>query len=71
MDAVQDEDPADADTSSVQVLVIGARMTMRRSSSLRQPEPAILVRDAEPAELTRAIQAVAAGEERSPSGVRA
>ena len=63
---------ADADTSSVQVLVIGASDDDEKIfSSLRAGASGFLVRDAEPAELTRAIQAVAAGEGAlSPSGVR-
>jgi DNA-binding NarL/FixJ family response regulator len=63
---------ADADTSSVRVLVIGASDDDQKIfSSLRAGASGFLVRDAEPAELTRAIRAVAAGEGAlSPSGVR-
>jgi DNA-binding NarL/FixJ family response regulator len=63
---------ADADTSSVQVLVIGASGEDEKIfSSLRAGARGFLVRDAEPAELTRAIRAVASGEGAlSPSGVR-
>jgi DNA-binding NarL/FixJ family response regulator len=63
---------ADADASSVQVLVIGASDDDEKIfSSLRAGASGFLVRDAEPGELTRAIRAVAAGEGAlSPSGVR-
>jgi DNA-binding NarL/FixJ family response regulator len=63
---------ADADTSSVQVLVIGASGEDEKIfSSLRAGARGFLVRDAEPAELTGAIRAVASGEGAlSPSGVR-
>jgi DNA-binding NarL/FixJ family response regulator len=63
---------ADADTSSIRVLVIGASDDDEKIfSSLRAGASGFLVRDAEPAELTRAIQAVAAGDGAlSPSGVR-
>jgi DNA-binding NarL/FixJ family response regulator len=63
---------ADAETSSVQVLVIGASDDDEKIfSSLRAGASGFLVMDAEPAELTRAIRAVAAGEGAlSPSGVR-
>jgi DNA-binding NarL/FixJ family response regulator len=63
---------ADADTSSVHVLVIGASGEDERIfSSLRAGARGFLVRDAEPAELTGAIRAVASGEGAlSPSGVR-
>jgi DNA-binding NarL/FixJ family response regulator len=63
---------ADADTSSVQVLVIGASDEDQEIfSSLRAGASGVLGTDAEPAELTRAIRAVAAGEGAlSPSGVR-
>jgi DNA-binding NarL/FixJ family response regulator len=63
---------ADADTSSVRVLVIGASDDDENIvSSLRAGASGFLVRDAEPSELTRAIRAVAAGEGAlSPSGVR-
>lgn len=63
---------ADTDTSSVQVLVIGASDDDEKIfSSLRAGAGGFLVRDAEPAELTRAVRALAAGEGAlSPSGVR-
>ncbi|HWX96897.1 MAG TPA: response regulator transcription factor [Solirubrobacteraceae bacterium] len=63
---------ADADASSVQVLVIGASDDDEKIfSSLRAGASGFLVRDAEPGELTRAMRAVAAGEGAlSPSGVR-
>jgi DNA-binding NarL/FixJ family response regulator len=63
---------ADADTSSVQVLVIGASDDDEKIfSSLRAGASGFVVMDAEPSELTRAIRAVAAGEGAlSPSGVR-
>jgi DNA-binding NarL/FixJ family response regulator len=62
---------ADADTSSVKVLVIGADDDEKIFSSLRAGASGFVVKDAEPAELTRAIRAVAAGEGAlSPSGVR-
>jgi DNA-binding NarL/FixJ family response regulator len=63
---------ADADTSSVQVLVIGASDEDEKIiSSLRAGASGFVVTDAEPAELTRAIRAVAAGEGAlSPSGIR-
>jgi DNA-binding NarL/FixJ family response regulator len=63
---------ADADTSSVQVVVLGASDDDEKIlSSLRAGASGFLVTDAEPAELTRAIRAVAAGEAAlSPSGVR-
>jgi DNA-binding NarL/FixJ family response regulator len=63
---------ADADTSSVHVLVIGASDEDENIfSSLRAGASGFLARDAEPAELTRAVRAVAAGEGAlSPSGVR-
>jgi DNA-binding NarL/FixJ family response regulator len=63
---------ADADPSSVQVLVIGAAEDDEKIfSSLRSGASGFLARDAEPAELTRAIRAVAAGGGAlSPSGVR-
>src|SRR5438105_12467341 len=63
---------ADADTSSVHVLVLGESEDDEKIfSSLRAGASGFLVRDAEPAELTRAIRAVAAGEGAlSPSGIR-
>jgi DNA-binding NarL/FixJ family response regulator len=63
---------AGADTSSVQVLVIGASDDDQEIfSALRAGASGVLVRDAEPAELARAIRVVAAGEGAlSPSGVR-
>jgi DNA-binding NarL/FixJ family response regulator len=62
----------DADTSSVHVLVLGESEDDEKIfSSLRAGASGFLVRDAEPAELTRAIRAVAAGEAAlSPRSVR-
>jgi DNA-binding NarL/FixJ family response regulator len=63
---------ADAGTSAIRVLVIGASNDDEKIfSSLRAGASGFLVRDAEPDELTRAIRAVAAGDGAlSPSGVR-
>jgi DNA-binding NarL/FixJ family response regulator len=63
---------ADPDTDSVHVLVIGASEEDEKIfSSLRAGASGFLVRDAEPAELARAVRAVAAGEGAlSPSGAR-
>ena len=63
---------ADAQTPSVQVLVLGASENDEKIvSSLRAGASGFLVSDAEPAELTRAIRVVAAGDGAlSPSGVR-
>ncbi|HEX4629062.1 MAG TPA: response regulator transcription factor [Gemmatimonadales bacterium] len=63
---------ADADTSSVRVLVLGASDDEEEVlSSLRAGASGFLVTDAEPAELIAGIRSVAAGEPAlSPRGVR-
>jgi DNA-binding NarL/FixJ family response regulator len=63
---------ADAETSSVQVLVLGASDDDQKIfSSLRAGASGFVVSNAEPAELTRAIRVVADGDGAlSPSGVR-
>jgi DNA-binding NarL/FixJ family response regulator len=63
---------AEPDTSSVQVLVLGASDDDEQIfSSLRSGASGFLVVNAEPAELTRAVRAVAAGDAAlSPSIVR-
>jgi DNA-binding NarL/FixJ family response regulator len=63
---------ADTETSSVRVLVFGASDDDEKIfSSLRAGASGFVVSDAEPAELTRAIRVVAAGDGAlSPSGVR-
>jgi DNA-binding NarL/FixJ family response regulator len=63
---------ADTETSSVQVLAFGASDDDEKIfSSLRAGASGFVVSDAEPAELTRAIRVVAAGDGAlSPSGVR-
>jgi DNA-binding NarL/FixJ family response regulator len=58
---------ADRDSSSVQVLVLGGTDSDETIlSSLRAGASGFLARDAEPAELTRAVHAVAAGEAALP-----
>jgi DNA-binding NarL/FixJ family response regulator len=63
---------ADVDSSSVRVVVLGPSNDDETIlSSLRAGASGFLVNDAEPAELARAVRAVAAGEAAlSPSGVR-